>query len=526
MVIFKKLKKVNKFLLLFFILTLISYLLSYIFFSKSLISLVGIETLIRVIVLVFFFFIYLLYTLGGLISLILRRAKTFLGITLIMCLFIPLFYIGSYYIDITLNKLDNTSKEKVVYTTNLITLKDKNITNEKKTKIGMISNENDVEGNILAKQLIKNEKLDKPEIVYYEEYIDLINALYTKEVDGIFVSSNYSIMFSSETSFETIKEDTRVKYEYSRKMKNADTVQSTNKKLTEPFSLLLIGVDSEKESMNASSSFNGDTLMLLTFNPKTMNLTMFSIPRDTYVPISCKNNNYGKINSSSYGGTNCVIKTIENLTGVTIDYYVKINFKGVVNLVDALEKIEVNVPINFCEQDSNRRFGNSEICLKKGIQNLNGEQALALARHRHSLPLGDFQRVQHQQLIVEAISKKATSIHSISDFYKVLDAIVNNIETNMATSQMLSFYEVAKDMLGKVISNSGEEFFTIERTYLTGNDARDAGNNYIFKYNANSLKEIINEMKINLELQDRELIKKFEFSANEEYETKVYGKVY
>ena len=312
-------------------------------------------------------------------------------------------------------------------------------------------------------------------------------------------------------------------FTYSEKRENEDkkTVKNS-KKLTEPFTILLIGVDSEKETMNANQAFNGDTLMLITFNPKTLNAVVFSIPRDTYVPISCRKNAQNKINSSAYGGTSCVINTIQNYTGINIDYYVKINFKGVVNLVDALGGITVDVGFKFCEQDSNREFGEHEICLKKGVQELNGEQALAFSRHRKTLPLGDLQRVQNQQLVVEAIAKKATEINSINKFYAVLDAIANNIDTNMEKKQMLSFYEVAKTMLNK-ISNNENNFFTIEKTYLTGSD-KSINGAYTFQASKESLNDIVNALKVNLEIKKPELIKTFNFSGQKEYEKRVYGK--
>ena len=107
--------------------------------------------------------------------------------------------------------------------------------------------------------------------------------------------------------------------------------------------MLLLGVDSEYDGLANNAAFNGDSIMLLTFNPKTLSATVFSIPRDTYVPIACNNNKQNKINSAAAYGTKCMINTIENLTDITIDYFVKINFKGVVNLVDALDGIDVNI---------------------------------------------------------------------------------------------------------------------------------------------------------------------------------------
>ena len=175
-----------------------------------------------------------------------------------------------------------------------------------------------------------------------------------------------------------------------------------------------MGVDSEKDGLKANQAFNGDTLMLVTFNPKTLNATMFSIPRDTWVPIACNNNRENKINSSAAYGSSCVIKTIQNLTGINIDYYAKVNFKGVVDLVNALGGVTVEVErpdfwyhengkVNqnkVCEQDSNRRFGKDIVCMDLGLQTLNGEQALAYARCRHLYAISDIARNQHQQQIV------------------------------------------------------------------------------------------------------------------------------
>ena len=118
-----------------------------------------------------------------------------------------------------------------------------------------------------------------------------------------------------------------------------------------------MGVDSEKEGIE-NSTFNGDSLMLLTFNPETLSTTMLSIPRDSYVPIACfAGQRKNKITHAAWKGESCMIDTIQNFLDVKIDYYVKINFKGVVKLVDALGGVQVDVPYNLCEQNSNREWG-------------------------------------------------------------------------------------------------------------------------------------------------------------------------
>ena len=434
------------------------------------------------------------------------------------------------------NGIDNLAEsEYVTYTANLVTLKDTEINS--KSILGMINSSDDLEGNELAKELIKDKKLTDNKLEYYSSYYEMIYDLLNNRVDGIFLNSNYMTIFGNETGFEELK-NTVTYYSYSKKLKNQDTtIVSSNKKLTEPFSVLLMGVDSEKEGLNANASFNGDTLMLITFNPKTLNATMFSIPRDTFVPIACNNNQYAKINSSAVYGTSCVIDTVEQLTDITIDYYVKINFKGVVDLVNALGGIDVEVEapdysvyINkyngqICEQDSLRNFDNL-ICIDSGFQHLDGEQALAYARCRHAYIQSDIARNKHQQQVIEALTKKVASPSNINKIEELLNAVTNNLATNMSRNQMLSFYEVLKDMVVKSLSN--DDFITIEKTYLEYYDlnvklsANGIYTSAIGHY-PDSLKAISDLMKVNLELQDKELIKTFSFDANEEYTSKITG---
>ena len=301
-----------------------------------------------------------------------------------------------------------------------------------------------------------------------------------------------------------------------------------------------MGVDSETDGLNANAAFNGDTLMLITFNPHTLNATMFSIPRDTYVPIACNNNRHAKINSSAAYGTSCVIDTVEQLTDITIDYYVKINFKGVVDLVDALGGIEVDIEApdfnynhgvncggKFCEQNSDRNTSASGmIYLDPGLQTINGEAALAYARCRHLYLQSDIDRNRHQQQVVEAIAKKASSMENLTNLEDILNSITKNITTNMSTEQILSFYDVLKSMISNSLSEGS--FLTIEKTYLEYYSlpvrlSNNGGFTSAIGYYPGSLEAITKLMKENLEIESHEMIKTFEFNANEEYTTKITG---
>ena len=521
----KKLKSCNKALVIMYFLIFIGYIVSLGFLTYSLLTLTGIETGIRIVAIVIFYLLWIVYGISSLMLLFQKKNKRFIIYSIFMAILIPIFSFGSYYINITYNKIHGMTNTKVVYTSNLIALKETELNDE--SIIGMISDEDDVEGFILAKKLIDKEKIDY-ELTFYDDYLEMIQAMYDGEIDAVFVSSNYVVLFSGVDGFEKIEEETKVLHEYSEEMDNQDILTASGRELTEPFTILLLGVDSTKDGLNANQAFNGDTLMLITFNPNTLNATVFSIPRDTYVPIACRNGNYNKINSSAAYGTSCVINTIEDFTGIDIDYYVKINFKGVVDLVDALGGVDVDVHLNFCEQDSNRQKGENEICLNAGEQKLNGEQALAYARHRKSYAQADIMRVQVQQKIVEAIAKKAKTIRSFDDFQNILSAVQKNIETNMSTDRILSFYNVGKDILTNKLTGE-DDFITIEKSYLeyyslpvflTGTGRKTSA---IGAW-TDSLNEITDNMKVNLELQERKMITSFSFTSGEEYEQRAVGK--
>lgn len=522
-ILLKKLKRANKVELAMYGITLLYYLVLFIVFTFSVLSLKKIETFIRILILIFFGFWLLYYFIGNLMNIVLKKHNKFAILTTITIIFSLIFTLGSYYINVLYKTLGNfKEKEKIIYTTKLITLKENKFND--KSRIGMIQRKNDIEGYILPHELIKDKNL-KNEIVTYNDYYQMIDALYDKKIDAIFIQGNYLTIYQNDEDYTTLDTDTKEVYKLSKEMKNQDLEIKSDKSLTEPFTLLIMGVDSEKDGLNANAAFNGDTLMLITFNPKTLNATIFSIPRDTYVPIACRNNKEYKINSSAAYGTKCVIDTIEQLTEIKIDYYIKINFKGVVNLIDSLGGVDVDIPKQFCEQDSNRRFGKYEICLEKGYQHLNGEQALAFARHRHTLQRGDIDRTRNQQIVVEAVAKKMIKTTSFGDFQDILESISSNIASNIDTDQILSFYDTLKQML--LNSLNGEDIVTIQKTYMEYYDLPIyTANGYrsCLGYYSASLEAIKDAMKVNLGTKKATLNKSFSYDINVEYEEKVIGK--
>ena len=510
----------------------------------NLIRLTGIETIIRYIIIG----ILILFDLFLIIKYFKTRKKLLVKKYLLLDFLLILFGIIEFFIGYTISKglnvVDNISVQKYKnYSTSLITLKSNNLTLESidnETKIGRITDTEDIENYVLTEELIEKDKIDIGQIVDYDDPITMLYELYENKVDAVFISGSYISIYKTMDKFENISEDVVELDRFTKKMKvkkHKETVANV-KSSTEPFTMLLMGVDSTEENLSDSSGL-GDSLVVITFNPQTLNATILSIPRDTFVPITCYRNVRSKITHAASGGDKCMISTIENFLDVDIDYYAKINFRGLIKLVDALGGIDVEVPYSFCETTMWRSEAYM-VYVEEGMQHLNGEQALGLSRNRKTYPRcgkkwnqgtrNDFVRGQNQQLVINALINKAKNISNVGQFYDLLDAVGGSMTTNMDRKQILSFYNLFKNVLinSKNLTDSNN-IINMQRMYLNGvgglyQDGIMSMELYEYIPSNNSLNAIKNAMKVNLGLKEETVQKKFSFSADEEYEPKVIGK--
>ncbi len=428
--------------------------------------------------------------------------------------------------------ISKVNKKYVTYSSSLV-VKSTNEANSPKdldnAKIGMIKDKKSPEGYIIPKEVIKEKKLeDENDIKKYDDYSAMISDLYNDKIDAMFISSDYVTMYSAIPEFENIATDTKVIHKKSKEMlKTSDSDnKSTGKSLKEPFTILLMGIDSVDEGLSKNAVANGDSLILITFNPKTLSATMLSIPRDSYVPIACFSDKAeNKITHAAWYGTDCMMETIENYFGVTIDYYAKINFKGLVHLVDSVGGIDVEVPGNLCTDDSNRT---KIVCINEGKQHLNGEEALVLARNRKQLQNGDLDRGQNQQIVIQALVNKIKNISNVKKFTEILKTISNNLDTNFTTTQILSFYNIGKDIIKKSLAKDDADLISIQQLYLQGTgqmiyDERMKMVLWDYVPNKSSKKDIREAMDINLGKKKHKNVKKLKFSINKPYEKEIIG---
>ncbi|CAD2079275.1 LCP family protein [Phocicoccus pinnipedialis] len=197
----------------------------------------------------------------------------------------------------------------------------------------------------------------------------------------------------------------------------------------EPLSIALFGVDSNEERDSVGSGERSDSIILLSINPNDNKTVMISIPRDTRSEI-VGNNTIEKINHAyAYGGARMAIDSLENLMNIPIDHYVTINMDGLEELIDVVGGVDVTSNATFTVKGNSYVEGQS--------YEMYGEEALAFTRSRYEDGSGgDFGRQERQQLVVQALGEKLISIGSIGRMNSILDAVGNNVKTDLTMSDL------------------------------------------------------------------------------------------
>lgn len=352
-------------------------------------------------------------------------------------------------------------------------------------------------------------------IIYFESPIAMIQHLYNGQLDAMIIASGFEALLEEREGFHDIAAATRVVEEFSMAVNQPTVTRPVGTLMNAPFSILLIGVD-------AIDSMGGlaDALILATVNPQNLSVTLTSIPRDTFVHIPAQGFR-DKIAHANNFGSHAVVEAVEGLFGMDIPFHLTVNMAAVVDLVDTLGGIDVNVPISFSEQNSRRQFGRHRIHVEAGQQILDGEQALALMRHRNSPGVGDLGRAAHQQLVLEGIVRQILSNGTnVSEFLALLHVLGQNIETNLSVGEMTSVLQFLIDQLPHFTSPNPMEYFHMMNMVLSGvDDLVQTGWAWFplfmfFPFNG-ALADSYRLMSINLGNQEPEMATHFFFNSFE-----------
>jgi len=283
----------------------------------------------------------------------------------------------------------------------------------------------------INKAKTKLNKLINPEFFEYDDVSDLKNSLLNEENNALLIEN--SILDIIDEDDEDFKSSYKIIYEFSL---DIEIENLTNKAdiTKEPFNIYISGIDTYGKISSVSRS---DVNMLLTINPVTNKILITSIPRDYYVTLAGKNSK-DKLTHAGIYGIETSIKTISNLLDVDVNYYVKVNFSSLIEVVDAIGGVNVYSKYSFTSKKGNYHF-------QKGYNYVFGEQALAFVRERKSFSGGDRVRVENQAAMLNAIFTKATSPSILTKYSSLLNALSDLFITNIDKDTITEFIKMQLD---------------------------------------------------------------------------------
>ena len=333
----------------------------------------------------------------------------------------------------------------------------------------------------LEKAKEKIEKEITPEFITTDNITTLKDDFLAEEYAGMLIEdSMLSMVNESDGEFS---ESYRVIFEFSVDVETENIAEEVN--ITEEsFNIFISGIDTYG---SISSVARSDVNMVITVNPNTHKILITSIPRDYYVTLAGKNAK-DKLTHAGIYGIETSVGTIENLLDIKINYYIKVNFTSLLDIVEALGGVNVYSEYSFTSKDG--------YYYQKGYNNVDGKKALSFVRERGAFTEGDRVRVKNQAAMIEALINKAISPSIIVKYTSLLNALDGSFVTNIPTKDITDFIKKQIDEMPE---------WEFENISLDGSNGYD----YTYSYGGTKLYVMIpdNETVINATNKINEVLK-------------------
>ena len=309
--------------------------------------------------------------------------------------------------------------------------------------------------------MIENEVGETLDVQEYNNLIDEANALLDGEVQAIiYNSSQTSIIQEQIPEFEkTIK----IIYTHNIVVEIQNEVVDSD--MTEPFAVYLSGMDTYNEISSADRS---DVNIIAVVNPQSHQILLVTTPRDYYVTIpNISGRQRDKLTHAGIYGIDASMATLEQLYEMDIQFFGRVNFTSLINIVDALGGLEVVSDEAF---DTGWESG-AMIHVNEGVNYFDGTSALAFCRERHALGDGDNARGRHQQAVITAMIKKMMSPAMLRGATEIIDSVSDGVDTNFSMEQIQTLIktQLRKNPEWHIYSVSAEGYGDKRTCYSSGN---------------------------------------------------------
>lgn len=294
----------------------------------------------------------------------------------------------------------------------------------------------------------------------------MMDELKAGTVQAILLNDAYAGIVADVEKYDWVATDLRKITEVAHviDVENEDSVPEA---VPETFIMYLSGIDTYG---GVSARSRSDVNILAVINTKTKNILLLSTPRDSYVEFNETGGAKDKLTHAGIYGVEASMNALECLYDVQVDYYLRINFSGFVDIIDALGGIDVNSEYEFTV-DPIKTY-------TVGVNHLTGLEALAFARERYSFADGDYQRAKNQMEVIRAVIQKCASSSLLKNYGTVMNAVAGSFETNMPQEQIAALVKMqlsdmaqwtvssyttgGTSMYAETFSMPGQELYVIE----------------------------------------------------------------
>ena len=383
--------------------------------------------------------VVILVALVSLLLIIYRKAEKFTIFFLTLAILVSSvsFFALQQFVGFTshINSTSNYSE----YSMSVVVLKDSEVHNV--TQLDSVTGPTDTDNDNIQKLIadIKTSQSKELTVEQSTSYLTAYKSLVSGEAKAIVLNSVFENIIESEYPDYASK----IRKIYTKNITKEVAAPKVSK--NKSFNVYVSGIDTYGPISSVSRS---DVNILMTVNQDSKKILLTTTPRDSYVPIADGGNNQkDKLTHAGIYGVDSSIHTLENLYGVDINYYVRLNFTSFLKLIDLLGGVDV-----YNDQEFTSRHGKFHFPV--GNVHLDSEQALGFVRERYSLADGDRDRGRNQQKVIVAIIQKLTSTEALKNYSDIIQGLQDSLQTNMPIETMIDLINTQLESGGSYKVNS------------------------------------------------------------------------
>ena len=383
--------------------------------------------------------VVILVALASLLLIIYRKAEKFTIFFLTLAILVSSvsFFVLQQFVGFTshINSTSNYSE----YSMSVVVLKDSDVYNV--TQLDSVTGPTDTDNDNIQKLIadIKTSQSKELTVEQSNSYLAAYKSLIAGEAKAIVLNSVFENIIESEYPDYASK----IRKIYTKNITKEVAAPKVSK--NKSFNVYVSGIDTYGPISSVSRS---DVNILMTVNRDSKKILLTTTPRDSYVPIADGGNNQkDKLTHAGIYGVDSSIHTLENLYGVDINYYVRLNFTSFLKLIDLLGGVDV-----YNDQEFTSRHGKFHFPV--GNVHLDSEQALGFVRERYSLADGDRDRGRNQQKVIVAIIQKLTSTEALKNYSDIIQGLQDSLQTNMPIETMMDLVNAQLESGGSYKVNS------------------------------------------------------------------------